>query len=100
MLQPLPETACLHHTPGGFANSSIAGTLQHIMHVPQVRPGTRCGRSEFANSAAFMGTSGVRGYIQQTQYSVNGMQAAAMQHPETSMVRDIIRLATFAAIAR
>src|SRR5579883_704619 len=38
MLQPLPETACRHHTPGGFANSSIAGTLQHIMQVPRRGP--------------------------------------------------------------
>src|ERR1700748_1114609 len=45
MPQPLPETACLHHTPGGFANSSIAGTLQHIMQVPQERPGTSRGAS-------------------------------------------------------
>jgi hypothetical protein len=43
MSQPLPETACRHHTPGGLANSSIAGTLQHIMQVPQARPATRWG---------------------------------------------------------
>jgi hypothetical protein len=43
MPQPLPDTACLHHTPGGLANSSIAGTLQHIMQVPQERPGTSRG---------------------------------------------------------
>src|SRR5262249_53379171 len=55
MPHPLPDTACRHHTPGGFANSSIAGTLQHIMQVPQVRPGTRGGRSVGSNSAVFMG---------------------------------------------
>src|ERR1700722_18998538 len=49
MPQPLPETACLHHTPGGLANSSIAGTLQHIMQVPQERPGTSRGASKRAS---------------------------------------------------
>jgi hypothetical protein len=29
-----------------LANSSIAGTLQHIMQAPQARPGTRGGKAE------------------------------------------------------
>src|SRR4051812_38169067 len=43
MPHPLPRAACWHHTPGGLLNSSICGTLQHIMHEPQARPGTRRG---------------------------------------------------------
>src|SRR6266436_8237533 len=76
MLQPFPDTACRHHTPGGLANSSIAGTLQHIMQVPQARPGTRRGRSGVANSTPFIRSSSLRVYLQRTQYSVNAAAAS------------------------
>src|SRR5712691_10625364 len=75
ILQPFPDTACRHHTHGGLANSSIAGTLQHIMQVPQARPGTRCGGSGIANAAPFMRSSSLRAYLQRTQYSVNAAAA-------------------------
>ena len=54
---------------------AFAGTLQHMMHVPQARPGTRCGRPGVANSASFMRSSRLRVYLQRTQYSINATQA-------------------------
>src|ERR1700719_305137 len=98
MPQPLPDTACLHHTPGGFANSSIAGTLQHIMHVPQARPGTRCGGSGAANSAPFMRSSSLRVYLQRKQYSVNAAVAISQPLRRASMTENNLRLATYWAL--
>ena len=72
MPQPLPDTACLHQTPGGLANSSIAGTLQHIMQVPQARPGTRWAGSVQRRSKCAVPMrrlSGLRAYLQRKQYS-------------------------------
>src|ERR1700730_2767811 len=78
MPQPLPDTACLHHTPGGFAHSSIAGTLQHIIHVPQARPGMSWGSSAVSNSVVFMWTSGLRVYLQRI-LSMRGQAACGQQ---------------------
>src|SRR3984893_17675876 len=98
MPQPLPDTACLHHTPGGFANSSIAGTLQHIMHVPQARPGMSWGSSAVSNSVVFMWTSGLRVYLQRKQYSVNAAVAISQPLRRASMTENNLRLATYLAL--
>jgi hypothetical protein len=39
MPQPLPVIAWRHHWPVGFCNSSMSGSLQHIMQVPHALPG-------------------------------------------------------------
>src|SRR6266478_3281246 len=98
MLQPFPDTACRHHTPGGLANSSIAGTLQHIMQVPQARPGTRCGGSGIANSSPFMRSSGLRAYLQRAQYSINAARPCRWQRGRVTMTKDTMHLAAFTAI--
>src|SRR5215470_3135287 len=99
MLQPFPDTACRHHTPGGLANSSIAGTLQHIMQVPQARPGTRYGGSGVANSSPFMRRSSLRAYLERTQYCVNAVGWCRRQRGRVTMTKDTMHLAMFTAVA-
>src|ERR1019366_6924719 len=36
--QPLPITAWRHQRPGGFSNSLMNGSLQHIIQVPHALP--------------------------------------------------------------
>src|SRR5215510_6861786 len=101
MPQPFPDTACRHHTPGGLANSSIAGTLQHIMQVPQARPGTRCGRSEVANSAPFM-RSATCGSTFNGRSILSMRQRQAVwggRHGRGTVMKYIMHLATFTAVS-
>src|SRR6516164_2482186 len=57
MRQPLPGAACWHQMPAGLANSSIWGTLQHIMQEPQARPGTSCGATTPVDDCAVSSTA-------------------------------------------
>src|SRR6266566_7959983 len=91
MLQPFPDTACRHHTPAGLANSSIAGTLQHIMQVPQARPGTRRGR--FSKLAVPVWTP----YLQRKQYPVNAVPSWVAASPRRPSMK-ILHLAACAAV--
>src|SRR3954462_3577290 len=87
MPQPLPRMQCVHHTPGDFAKSSTAITLQHSVHVPHARSGTTREEASAPASAAAAGFEAVSSELMLIAFASNCVRCRGSRSSSLRLLR-------------